>query len=171
MEKGLTQIYWGDGKGKTTAALGTALRSINHKYKVHLIQFLKKSQTGELDTLSNFYNFSYKQFGSGEFIKGKPTKTDIKKTKEAFQHLKKSLKKDNDIVIADEILYAVQFGLIKESDVTKLIKSKPETVELILTGSHVPFPKIFKTADLITEIKKHKHPYDEGIQARKGIEF
>jgi len=171
MEKGLTQVYWGDGKGKTTAALGTALRSINHKYKVHLIQFLKKSPTGELDTLSNFYNFSYKQFGSGEFIKEKPTKIDIKKTKEALQHLKSSLKENHDIIIADEILYAVQFGLIKESDIIKLIKSKPQTVELILTGSHIPFPKIFKSADLVTEIKKQKHPFDQGIQARKGIEY
>ncbi len=171
MEKGLTQIYWGDGKGKTTAALGTALRSINHKYKVHLVQFLKKSPTCELDTLSNFYNFSYKQFGTTEFIKEKPTKTHIKKTKEALKHLKQALKKDHDIIIADEILYALQFGLIKESQVIKLIESKPSTVELILTGSHQPFPELFKLADLVTEIKKQKHPYDKGVQARKGIEY
>jgi len=172
MEKGLTQIYWGDGKGKTTAALGTALRSINHKYKVHLIQFLKKSPTGELDTLSNFYNFSYKQFGTTEFIKPKPTKAQINKTKEALTHLKQLLKKaDHDIIIADEILYAVQFGLIKESQVQKLIQSKPTTTELILTGSHIPFPKLFKQADLVTEIKKQKHPYDNGVEARKGIEY
>jgi len=171
MEKGLTQVYWGNGKGKTTAALGTALRSINHKYKVHLVQFLKNSPTGELDTLSNFYNFSYKQFGSGEFIKEKPSKKDTEKTKEAFKHLKQALKKDYDIIIADEILYAVQFGLLKESQVARLIKSKPQDKELILTGSHQPFKKIFDLADLITEIKKEKHPYDKGISARKGIEY
>jgi len=171
MKKGLTQIYWGDGKGKTTAALGTALRSINHKYKVHLVQFLKKSPTGELDTLSNFYNFSYKQFGSGEFIKEKPTKTDAQKTKEAFKHLKHALKKDHDIIIADEILYALQFGLLKENQIAKIIQNKSPNTELILTGSHQPFPELFKLADLVTEIKKQKHPYDNGVQARKGIEY
>jgi len=145
MEKGLTQVYWGDGKGKTTAALGTALRAINNKYKIHLIQFLKKSPTSELQTLSNFYNFTFQQFGTGELIKDikKPSLSDVVKTEEAFQHLKYSLQKDYDIIIADEILYAVQFNLLKESDVIALIKGKPQTVELILTGSHKPFPNIF----------------------------
>jgi cob(I)alamin adenosyltransferase len=169
-ELGLTQIYWGDGKGKTTAALGTALRSINHKYKVHLVQFMKNSPTGELDTLSNFYNFSYKQFGTGQLIK-KPSKKDKLKAKEAFNHLKSALKKDYDIIIADEILYAIQFNILKEYQVIKLLKSKPENKELILTGSHIPFPKLFALADLVSEIKKEKHPYDQGIQARKGIEY
>ncbi|MFH1290279.1 MAG: cob(I)yrinic acid a,c-diamide adenosyltransferase [Nanoarchaeota archaeon] len=170
MEKGLTQIYWGNGKGKTTAALGTALRACGSGLKVHLVQFIKDSSSAEIKSLENIPHFTHKQFPT-QWINGEPTQEQIKKVSEAFQHLQNSLREDHDIIIADEILYAVQLKLLKEEQVIELIKSKPENIELILTGSHQPLPKIFAEVDLITEIKKHKHPFDKGIKARKGIEY
>ncbi len=175
---GLTQIFWGDGKGKTTAALGTALRACGNGYSVHLIQFMKNGTgdpeidyPGELRALEKLKDFSYKRFGAGSWIIGKPKPHHIEKLNEAFEYLKSSMTKDYDIIIADEILYAVQLNLLEESRLIELINSKPKNKELILTGSHIPIPTIFALADLVTEIKKIKHPYDRGIMARKGIEY
>lgn len=181
MEKGLVQIYWGNGKGKTTAALGTALRALANGMSVHLIQFMKNTAnqetlSGEIRALEKFPNFSYKIFGPGIWFTPNPKTNEekalhIEKAKSALEHLKSSLNEIYDIIIADEILYALQFSLITEKDIIDLIKSKPKNKELILTGSHIPFPNIFDLGDLITEMRKQKHPYDEGIRARKGIEF
>jgi cob(I)alamin adenosyltransferase len=175
---GQTQIFYGNGKGKTTAALGTALRALGNNYKVHLIQFMKNKSgdshldnPGEIKSLSKFPNFSYKRFGSGSWVIGKPKLHHIEKVNDAFNYLNSTFKTDFDIIIADEILYAVQLGLLKESKVIDLINQKPKSKELILTGSHKPYPNIFKHADLITEVKKIKHPFDSGILARKGIEY
>lgn len=176
---GLVQIFFGDGKGKTTAALGTALRACGSGYNVHLIQFMKNGAPsldeqipGEIKSLKKFDNFSYKRFGAGEWvISNKNREEHIKKAEQALQHIQDSLNENYDILIADEILYAVQLGLLPEEKIIELIKSKPKDKELILTGSHKPFPKIFAEADLVTEIKKIKHPYDKGILARKGIEY
>ena len=176
---GQVHIYYGDGKGKTSAALGTALRALGNNFSVHLVQFMKNGANsleqqipGEITALSKFPNFSYKRFGLGDwYIKGKNDKEHRNKSEEALSHLKQSLSNTNyDLIIADEILYALQLGLLSEEEVIDLIKSKPKNTELILTGSHVPFPNIFKHADLVTEVKKIKHPYDLGVQARKGIE-
>ncbi len=175
---GLVQIFWGNGKGKTTSALGTALRACGNGYSVHLVQFMKNragdheiDNPGEIKALEKFSNFSYKRFGAGSWIFGKPKQHHIEKVKEAHDYLKSSLEKDYDIVIADEILYAVQLCLLEENQIISLIKNKPKNKELILTGSHMPFPKIFELADLITEVKKYKHPFDSGIMARKGLEY
>ncbi len=176
--QGLVQVFWGNGKGKTTAALGTALRACGNNYKVHLIQFMKNGtgdseidHPGEIKALEKFPSFSYKRFGAGSWIIGKPKPHHIEKLNEAFDYLKSSLTQDYDIIIADEILYAIQLNLLEESRLVDLIKSKPKNKELILTGSHIPLPTIFSFADLVTEIKKIKHPYDSGIMARKGIEY
>ncbi len=179
MEKALTQIYYGNGKGKTTSALGTAIRALGNNYKVHLVQFMKNGANsldqqipGEIKSLEQFNKFSYKRFGLGKwYIKGKNDEEHKKILNDALDYLKQILNQDYDIVIADEILYAVQLGLLEEEKVIELIKSKPKDKELILTGSHFPLPNIFQYADLITEIKKIKHPYDSGILARKGIEY
>jgi len=175
---GQTHIFWGNGKGKTTSALGTALRACGNNFKVHLVQFMKDGADtleeeipGEIKALSKFPTFSYKRFGLGEWVKEK-TQEQKEKVEEAFQHLKLSLESNNyNIIIADEILYALQFNLLTEQQVIDLIKDKPLNVELILTGSHVSFPNLFELADLVTEVKKIKHPYDKGIIARKGIEY
>lgn len=175
---GLVQIFWGNGKGKTTSALGTALRACGSGFSVHLVQFMKNGagdseidHPGEIKALEKFDNFSFKRFGAGSWIIGKPKPHHIEKVKEALNYLKLSLNQDYDIIIADEILYAIQLGLLQEDQLIELIKNKPKNKELILTGSHIPFPKIFELADLVTEVKKHKHPYDKGIMARKGLEY
>lgn len=178
MEKRLVQIYWGNGKGKTTSALGNALRACGAGYKVHLIQFMKngaeniKDLPGEILALEKFENFSFQRFGAKEwYIKGKNEEDHKNSVREALDSLFDSLNSNYDLIIADEILYAVQLGLLDESRVIELIKSKPQNKELILTGSHIPFPKIFEQADLVTEIKKIKHPYDSGTLARKGFDY
>ena len=175
---GFVQIFWGDGKGKTTSSLGTALRACGNGYKVHLVQFMKNGTgnpeidyPGEIRALENFPNFSFKRFGTRGWIIGKPTNDQIKKVKEALEYVKSCFSKEYDIIIADEILYAVQLGLLEENEIIKLMGEKPENKELILTGSHKPFPKIFEKANLVTEIKKIKHPYDSGYIARKGLDY
>lgn len=174
LEQGLVQVFFGDGKGKTTAALGTAVRALGQGFAVHLVQFMKPIETGEIISLKKFPNFSFKQFGVNKWYKeeDKESIAEHKKAAEdALVYLQSCFNDDYDIIIADEILYAVQFSLISEEDVIKLIKNKPKDKELILTGSHKPFQEIFKLADLITEMKKIKHPFDRGIKARKGIEY
>jgi cob(I)alamin adenosyltransferase len=128
---------------------------------------------GEISSLIKFLYFSYKRFGSKDWYqKGKNEDEHKKSVEEALNHLQNIiLSSDYDVVIADEILYAVQLSLLEENKVINLIKSKPKDKELILTGSHIPFPNIFSLCDLVTEVKNIKHPYDSGIQARKGIEY
>lgn len=174
---GLVQVFWGNGKGKTTSALGTALRACGNGYKVHLIQFMKNGTgdseidyPGEIKALEKFSNFSFQRFGTGQWVIS-PSKENIEKVKEAYLSVLSSFTKDYDIIIADEILYAIQLNLLTEEEVLDLIEQKPKNKELILTGSHLPYQKIFDKADLVTEIKKIKHPYDKGIIARKGLEY
>ena len=174
---GLIQVFWGNGKGKTTSALGTALRATGNGYTIHLVQFMKNGTgdpeidfPGELRALEKFPHFTFKRFGTGSWVIGKPTQQHIEKVKEAYEYLTSCLG-NYDIIIADEILYAVQLGLLQEAEVLRFIEQKPKFQELILTGSHIPFPSIFDKADLVTEIRKIKHPYDAGIMARKGLEY
>lgn len=175
--QGIVQIFWGNGKGKTTSALGAALRALGNGFSVHLVQFMKKgSETeelnfpGELTSLNKLENFSYKRFGAKGWFVGKPNKEHIEQAKKARDYLISCFGK-YDFLIADEILYSLQFNLLSEEDIIDLIKLKPKNQHLILTGSHIPFPNIFELADLVTEIKKHKHHFDLGISARKGIEY
>lgn len=178
--KGLVQIYWGNGKGKTTASLGLALRALGRDFKVHLIQFMKGGiegnsdfeEYGELKALKQFANFSQKRFGMKQWIVGKPNKDHLEQGSQALAYSKEIVSSGKyDLVIIDEILYAIQLGVISQEDVLKVIEAKEKNTELVLTGSHKPFEKVFARADLITEMKKHKHPFDKGILARKGIEF
>ncbi len=176
---GMVQVFWGDGKGKTTSALGTALRACGNGFSVYLVQFMKNGANsleeeipGEIKALEKFSNFNHKRFGIDGWVVDKPTENQINACKEALEHLREILDGESvDIVIADEMLYAVQLGLLTEEEVLDLIDGKPENTELILTGSHKPLEKVFSKADLVSHIKKIKHPYDSGIMARKGIEF
>lgn len=174
---GFVQIFWGNGKGKTTSALGTALRACGNGYKVHLVQFMKNGADsleeqipGEIKALSQFPTFTYKRFGTGEWVIKQPTPAQIAVCQDASRYVEEALK-EYDIVIADEILYAVQLGLLTETEIINLIKTKPADTELILTGSHRPYPAIFEYAQMVTEVRKEKHPYDQGFIARKGIEY
>jgi len=171
-DEGFIQIYYGEGKGKTTLACGNILRALGRNLKVCFVQFLKKELSGEILSLQNFNNFYFRSFGSGEWINESSIKKQKELVKEGINFLKESFEKNNfDIFVLDEILYALQFKIINEEELIELIEKKPKNSELILTGAHKDFPKLFSYADLITNIKKIKHPYDRGIKAREGIEF
>ena len=177
---GLVQVFWGNGKGKTTAALGTSLRALGRGNTVHLVQMMKAGiegtgefeEYGELLALKRFENFSFERFGFREWIIGKPKPEHIEQAKNALKAAQKAAEKGKfDVVVVDECLYGVQLGVLTEDEIVGLIKSKHANTELILTGSHKPLEKIFALADLVTEVRKIKHPFDKGIPARKGIEY
>jgi cob(I)alamin adenosyltransferase len=174
MERGLIQVYTGNGKGKTTAALGLALRAVGHGFKVFVIQFMKGNLVyGELESAKKLSPYlTIKQMGRETFVsKTNPHPIDIKMAQEGFALAKKAIKSgEYDIVILDEINVAIDYGLIPLSDLLQLINSKPASVELILTGRNAK-PEIMEKADLVTEMVERKHYYDKGIKARKGIEI
>jgi cob(I)alamin adenosyltransferase len=173
LEKGLVQVYTGNGKGKTSAAFGLALRATGRGLKVYMIQFIKGGfDYGELYTVKNLPNFTLKAFGRGKFVTSKPPqKEDVKLAQEAL-HLAEQViqSRSYNIVILDEINVALDLKLISLEDVLKLIKSKPSDLELVLTGRNAP-EEIVEAADLVTEMKEVKHPFSKGTEARKGIEY
>lgn len=173
--KGLIIVYTGDGKGKTTASLGMALRTIGWGGKVLVVQFIKTIQTGEHKAINKFLpNIKIVQMGSGWVgIMGdkKPKSVHQASAKRALEFAKKEImSKKWPLVILDEINGAVKGGLLTLKEVLQLLKTKPEDVTLVLTGREAD-PKIIDTADLVTEMKKVKHPFDSGILAQKGIDF
>ena len=176
MVNGLTIIYTGKGKGKTTAALGLALRASGYEKKICMIQFIKGSwHYGEMDSSKKLEpNFEMVAVGKGfvGIIDDKSPKEDHEKiAKEAIKISNEKIQsKKYDIVILDEINYAVNLGLIDIADVINLVKNKPDFVDLILTGNYAK-EEIIEIADLVTEMKEIKHPFQKGIKAKKGIDF
>ena len=173
LEKGLVQVYTGNGKGKSSAAFGLALRAIGRGLKVYIIQFIKGGfDYGELYLVDKLPNLTLKAFGRGKFVTTKPPeKEDIKLAEEAFQLAKEVVESgEYDIVILDEINVALNLKLISLENVLELIKRKPKHVELVLTGRYAP-SQIIENADLVTEMKEVKHPFTRGYEARKGIEY
>jgi cob(I)alamin adenosyltransferase len=175
---GLIHIYSGNGKGKTTASLGLISRFLGYEKKVLFVQFMKKPQTqfdqyGEIKFFSNNPHFEYQQFGAVDWvIKGKPTEKAISEAFTALQFLKEKLETAHyDLVVADELLYCLDMELFQEKDVLSVIASKPEHTELVITGSHKKWPKIYDYADYVSFTEKIKHPFDKGIQARKIVEY
>jgi cob(I)alamin adenosyltransferase len=169
----MVQIYTGNGKGKTTAALGSAMRAAGHGQKVIMIQFMKgQINYGELEAARHLPHFSIEQYGRAEFVNPEnPDKEDIRLAKKALARARQVLKKQvHDMVILDEIIIAVSFGLITTSDVIDLIRMTRSDTELILTGRYLP-DSIAEHADLISEIREIKHHFQKGISARKGIEY
>jgi len=173
LEQGLVQVYTGNGKGKTSAAFGLALRAIGRGLKVYVIQFIKGGfDYGELYMIEKLPNLKLKAFGRGKFVTEKPpSKEDVKLSEEALALAEQVVKNgEYDIVILDEINVALNLKLINLQKVLELIKNKPKHVELILTGRYAP-KEIIEAADLVTEMKEVKHPFNKGYQARKGIEY
>lgn len=173
LENKLTQIYTGNGKGKTTAAIGQAIRALGHKFKVIMIQFMKGDPDyGEIKTLKKFRYFTVIQSGLPTFVeKGNPSKKDLELAQKGLVLAKKAIKeKKYNMVILDEINVAVDYGLIKLSDVMELVKKCPKQTELILTGRYAP-QELVAIADLVSEIKEIKHPYQKGFVSRKGIDY
>ena len=177
MEKeGLTIVYTGKGKGKTTAALGIVLRAAGYKKKICMIQFIKGSwHYGEMDSSKKLEpEFEMVVVGKGfvGIIDDKSPKQEHERiAKEAIKISSEKIQSEKyDIVILDEINYAINLGLVKLEDVINLIKAKPRKLDLILTGNYAK-EEIIDLADLVTEMKEIKHPYQQGIKARKGIDF
>jgi cob(I)alamin adenosyltransferase len=167
----MIQVYTGNGKGKTTAALGLALRAAGANLKVYIGQFAKGCHYSELNSLVKIKNIELEQFGRSCFIKKAPAKKDKDLAKRGFKKIQKIIfEKKYDVVILDEINIAVYFKLLDLEDVLSLIKDTPRDIELVLTGRYA-HPKILKAADLISEIKEVRHYYKKGITARKGIEI
>jgi cob(I)alamin adenosyltransferase len=173
LKKGLVEVYTGNGKGKTTAAFGLALRAIGRGLKVCMIQFIKGGfDYGELYIANKLPNFTLRAFGRGKFIIAKPPqKEDVEFAEEALSFAERTVQDaKNDIVILDEINVALDLKLINLKKVLELIKNKPCDMELVLTGRNAP-DEIIEAADLVTEMKEIKHPFNKGTEAREGIEY
>lgn len=173
LEEGLIHVYTGNGKGKTSAAFGLALRAMGRGLKVYVIQFIKGGfDYGELYIVDKLPGLILKAFGRGRFVTEKPpNKKDVRLAGEALALAEKIVKSgEYDIVILDEINVALNLKLVNLNEVLELIKNKPKHVELILTGRYAP-KEIIEAADYITEMKEVKHPFNKGYQARKGIEY
>ena len=167
----MIQVYTGNGKGKTTAALGLALRAAGAGLKVYICQFLKGKKYCELIALKKFKNIKIEQFGTDCFIRKSPTEKDIELAKMALRQISKVIKeKEYGVVILDEINVALSLNLLKLKDVIRLLRKAPAKTELILTGRNAP-AQIIKLADLVSEIKEVKHYFKKGVNARKGIEY
>jgi len=173
---GLVIVYSGNGKGKTTAALGMALRAVGHNYKICMIQFIKGSwHYGEIDSSKRLEpEFELIAIGKGfvGILDDKHSKEEHKKiANEAIKICKEKIQSGKyNIIILDEVNYAINLGLIDVDVVLDLIKLKPPELNLVLTGNHVK-TKIIEVADLVTEMKQVKHPFQLGIKAKKGIDF
>mgnify|MGYP001041144747 CR=1 FL=1 len=170
--KGLIQVYTGNGKGKTTAALGLALRAAGRDMKILIVQFMKKWDYGELHSVGLIPNITLKTFGTKDFVyKGKAKEIDYKEAEKAFTCGMEGIHSgDYNMVIFDELNMAIYYDLLDLKEVVNKIKEKPEGVEVVITGRKAP-DEIIGIADLVTEMKEIKHPYQKGIQARKGIEY
>lgn len=170
---GLVQVYTGDGKGKTTAALGLALRASGRGLNVMMIQFLKPDAGfGEQEAVKSIPNFTIVPTGPNHFCGSDKTyDEDMRCSEEAMRKSREALSSGKyDLVILDEMNNALRFGYVKPSDVIALLESRAPHVEVVLTGRRVP-QEIIEYADLVTEMRLIKHPFDKGIGARMGIEY
>lgn len=168
---GYVQINTGNGKGKTTAAFGTSLRMLIRGKSVFFGQFIKGTDTAELEMPKYFPEFTIKQFGKGCFIMRKPDEEDIRMAHEGLKVAAEALKSGRyGLVVLDEVNVAVSVGLLTAEEVLDAVKNRAEGTEVIMTGRDAP-SEFIEYADLVTEMKKVKHYFDEGISARKGIEY
>jgi cob(I)alamin adenosyltransferase len=169
----LVQVFTGDGKGKTSAAMGAVIRALGHGLRVYIVFFMKGDYPyGEHSVLSQLPNVTMESFGTRGFVDPKNIKPEEKgEAEKALAAARKAmLSGDYDLVVLDEVNVAVAFKLVAVDEVLRLIDEKPQNVELILTGRRAD-SKLVQSADLVTEMLNIKHPYDEGLGAREGIEY
>lgn len=170
--QGKIQVYTGCGKGKTTAAVGLAIRAYGQGLRVSIIQFMKTGDSGEIKFLKAHTDIPVFSYGIDAFSdKASPNPLAIREARKALDKARELIKqKRQDALILDEINCAAWFNLISVEDIVSLIKERPEDMELILTGRYAD-EKIIRQADLVTEMKEIKHPWKNGLEARKGIEY
>ena len=173
LEKGFIQIYTGNGKGKSTAAIGQAVRAAGYGFKTYIAQFMKEYPYSELKSLEFLKEFiTIEQFAGDDFVYRKelPNKIEMDKARRGLEIAKaKMLSGKFDIIILDEVCVSIHFGLFNDEEILTFMKMKPHNIELILTGRYCP-DKLMEAADLVTEMKALKHYYLDGVLARKGIE-
>ena len=173
--RGLIIVNTGPGKGKTTAAMGTALRAVGQGMTVLMLQFLKGSwHYGELDAVKAFGdNFVMKQLGRG-FVKvggAEPDPEDVQMVEAAWNESREAILSGKwDLIVLDEINYAISYGMLDPVKVVETLKQKPEMVHVILTGRNA-HPTIIELADTVTEMRQVKHAYEKGVEAQRGIEY
>lgn len=176
MEKGLVQVYTGEGKGKTTAAIGQGIRAYGRGKTVYMVQFLKSSETGEITTLKKLEpGFRLFRFEKQRGFIWNLSREEVEELKvdiaNAVSFVRDTLRNNCcDVLILDEIMAVLRNGLIEIKEVLDIIKNKPENVELILTGRNVP-EELIEVADYVSQIDCIKHPFQKGITAREGIEY
>lgn len=171
MEKGYVQIYTGNGKGKTTAALGLSLRAVCAGRRVYFGQFLKGMNYSELDAGKYLPGFDLQQFGTDSFIYEKPSPEDIAAAREGLERAEEVLASgEYDLVVLDEVNLAVHYGLFTAEELIGIIGKRDPRVEVVLTGRYAHISLIEK-ADLVTEMMEIKHYFNDGVMAREGIEF
>lgn len=169
--KGYIQVYTGNGKGKTTAALGLAIRAAGAGLRVYIAQFIKMGEYSEIKALERFKDLiTVEQFGKGRFIKGTPSDSDIEAAQTGIRKVRMILSSgQHQVVILEEANVAVSLGLLAVEALLEIMAEKPENVELVVTGRGAD-PKVMEKADLVTEMKEVKHYFQKGVAARIGIE-
>ncbi|MEJ2101847.1 MAG: cob(I)yrinic acid a,c-diamide adenosyltransferase [Desulfobacterales bacterium] len=169
--KGYIHVYTGNGKGKTTAALGLAIRAAGAGLKVYIAQFIKHGDYSEIKGLDRFSDtITVEQFGCGRFIKGRPSKEDVATARRGLKKVKTILAAGKySVVILDEASVAVSLNLFSENELLEILDHRPDNVEIIITGRGAA-PGIIEAADLVTEMREIKHYFKKGVKARIGIE-
>ena len=173
LKRGLSQVFTGAGKGKTSAGIGTAVRASGRGYRVYIVYFMNQSyDSGEQEVLHCLPNVKWAAFGPGLVRHPESPTPEVKaKANQALDEARRAmLSGEWDVIIMDEINIVTGWGWLETADVVQLIKDRPEHVELVLTGRLAP-QEVIDAADLVTEMVKVKHPYDRGIPARRGIEY
>ncbi|HAH59818.1 MAG: cob(I)yrinic acid a,c-diamide adenosyltransferase [Lentimicrobiaceae bacterium] len=169
--KGYIHLYTGNGKGKTTAAFGLALRAAGAGKRVFIAQFVKGMHYAEIDAIKRLPEIELKQYGLDCFIVNEPTQHDIEAARKGLKEISLIIAENKtDLLILDEICIALHYHLFDIEEVVALLKNKPQEMEIVMTGRYAP-PELYEMADLVTEMTEIKHYYNQGVEARKGIEF
>lgn len=171
LSKGYVQVYTGDGKGKTTSALGLALRAWGHRMRTYIGQFMKGQSYGELEALREHPFITIEQYGDVRCIRREEVAPEhVAQARRGLERAREAMLSGHyDIVVLDEVNVAIWFGLLTVEEVLAFLDQRPQTVEVVLTGRRAP-PELLERADLVTEMRQVKHYYERGVLAREGIE-